>query len=282
MRATTREAERTREPGTGRGAMPPGSDRRPTPSRTARRRRRQLRSALRRSRTASRATERLARDRRRCPRPAASADRSHDRDGSTAASSSRSAVTRSRSARLTVLPVRRSGRPTGDGVVARVRTCAGAPRRAGPDRGGGRCPGRPRHRGRAAGPARTSGGQRSRTRSAGQSGGVWAANALLASTASIRPGRGVGREDFDVAGQVEPGRLADLRRHVAHEDAWRRRAPRTASRTCRDQQARQEARVQAARTEHDELGLADRGDRLLRGGDVGRASARRVRCPRSA
>ena len=84
---------------------------------------------------------------------------------------------------------------------------------------------------------------------------------------STRLGAGVGDERLDVRGQVEAGRLAVLGRDVADEQARRRRGEDRVP-DGRDQQARQEARVQAARPEHDELGLGDRGQRVLGRPDV--------------
>ena len=70
-------------------------------------------------------------------------------------------------------------------------------------------------------------------------------------------------ESLDVRRQVEPGRLAFLGRDIAHEDAWRRGAQDGVP-DGRDQETRQKARVQAARTEHDEIRLRDRHERILR------------------
>ena len=77
-------------------------------------------------------------------------------------------------------------------------------------------------------------------------------------------------ERLDVRGEVEPGRLAVLRRDVADEDARRGRGQQRVT-DGREQQARQEARVQAARAEDDELGVGDRGERVL--GGAGRRRA---------
>ena len=78
-----------------------------------------------------------------------------------------------------------------------------------------------------------------------------------------------------------PGRsrlgLAVLGRDVAGEDA-RARSPRAGPRGSRDEQAREQARVQAARAEHDQVGLGDGRERILGRPDVARASARPARC----
>ena len=60
------------------------------------------------------------------------------------------------------------------------------------------------------------------------------------------PAPGVGDERLDVVGEVEAGRLADLGRDVADEDAERRRR-RDGLADLGQEQARQEARVEAAR-----------------------------------
>ena len=156
-------------------------------------------------------------------------------------------------------------------------------RPAGPGRGGGRSPGRRRRRGPAAGraatPAASAGGPPSARRSRPASGAP--ADWLLASTMSTSVGRRVRDQRLDVVGEVEAGRLALLGRDVADEDP-RRAGGQHGVADGRDQQARQQARVQAARAEDDELGLGDRGERVLGRADVRRASARRDRCPACA
>ena len=71
-------------------------------------------------------------------------------------------------------------------------------------------------------------------------------NRLLARTTSTMPGAGVGDERLDVVGEVEAGRLAVLGRDVADVDAERRRR-RDRVADLGQEEARQEARVEAAR-----------------------------------
>ena len=116
------------------------------------------------------------------------------------------------------------------------------------------------------------GGQRSETACGAPSttcGPGRAAGRLLASTMSTSAGVVWSIERLDVVRQVEAGRLAVLGRHVADEDP-RGMGTRDGVADRGDEQARQEARVQAARPEDDELGLGDG-----RQGVVGRADVLR-------
>ena len=74
-------------------------------------------------------------------------------------------------------------------------------------------------------------------------------------------------EGVDVVGQVVAAGLARLGRHVADEHDER---PRGGDRLAdaRHQEGRQDARVEAARADHDDLGLRDRPHGVLAGAHV--------------
>ena len=87
-------------------------------------------------------------------------------------------------------------------------------------------------------------------------------------------------EGGDVIGQVHPHRLAQLGRDVADEHPERgRRRDRLAD--LRQQEARQEARVDAAWPEDDQLRVGDRGQRVLACSGISRRDPGAVDPPRS-
>ena len=157
------------------------------------------------------------------------------------------------SARMTAAPAGpgRGGaaRRVDDVVEDEPRDGLRRPAASAADRSGGR---RPRRRRDARRPPRRRGPRRR---------GCWRGRCRRGS----RPA--CGDERLDVRRQVEAGRLAFLRRHVADEDAGRDR-PLDRVADGRDEQARQEARVEAARAEDDELGVGDRRQRVLGGLDA--------------
>ena len=87
----------------------------------------------------------------------------------------------------------------------------------------------------------------------------------------------VALERLDVVGQVEALGLAGLGGHVADVDP-RAEEVGQGSPDVGQEQARQDARVQAARADHDQVGLGDRGQGVLARRGRRRGSARPARC----
>ena len=193
----------------------------------------------------------------------ASADRQQARAGSMAASSARSAVDQ-----IAVRPSRRrpAGRPAGHAAQATVtawapaapgarRGCAGAPPPASVDRGGARSRRRPRRASRAA--ARPCAGI---TSIAHRRSGI-VGRLTRPRSCRWRGPRRPGRRPRARAARPGARRACSPRSRRAASRRCRRTraAPGVASRAradARHQQARQEARVEAARTQHDEVGRA--------------------------
>ncbi len=112
-------------------------------------------------------------------------------------------------------------------------------------------------------PAASAGGRLGATSRAG----CRASNRLLARTDVDEPGRGVRHQRLDVRARSSPAVSPSC---VATLQTKTRGAGRGEQGVAdrRQQQARQQARVQAARAEDDELGVGDRRQGVLRGGDV--------------